>query len=69
MQQTEVLRDMQAIHCKLSELMNIQAKNLGIYMARHWDLFVSILSLQLQEQLHNVKTIQNEHDSRLGGPL
>lgn len=45
--------------------MNTQANNLGMCMLRNQDLFVSILSLQLQEQLHNMKNIQNKNGSRL----
>lgn len=67
MQQREILRDTQAINCELYELTNTQANNFRIYMARH--LSLSILSLQLQEQLHNMKNIQNKSDTRLGGPL
>ena len=35
MQQREMLRDTQAKNCKLYELMNAQANNLGIYVATH----------------------------------
>lgn len=39
MHQTGMLRHTQGTNCKLYELMNTQAYNLGLYMTRHRDLF------------------------------